>query len=55
MRLSAASVLSVLFVMAASATARGDVVDDNPAASSRGPGQVTVFIRGPGADSSTAS
>jgi hypothetical protein len=50
MRWSAASVLALLVVLVASATARGDVVDDNPAASSRGPGEVSVFIRGPGAD-----
>ena len=46
MRRGMASVLAVTAATAFTATASAEVVDDNPAASSRGPGQVTVFIRG---------
>ena len=38
--------LAVVAAAAITGTARAEVLDDNPAASSRGPGQVTVFIRG---------
>jgi hypothetical protein len=37
---------AVLVAMAAAGTAQAEVVDDNPAASSRGAGQVSVFLRG---------
>ena len=50
MRRTGASALAVLIALIAATAARADVVDDNPAASSRAPGQVTVFIRGPGGD-----
>ena len=38
--------LAVLAATAMTGTARAEVLDDNPAAASRGPGQVTVFLRG---------
>jgi hypothetical protein len=40
------ALVGVLVGLMAAGTARAEVVDDNPAASSRGPGQVSVFIRG---------
>jgi hypothetical protein len=38
--------IAVVAVIALTGTARAEVLDDNPAAASRGPGQVTVFLRG---------
>ena len=38
--------LAVLAATAMAGTARAEVLDDNPAAASRAPGQVTVFLRG---------
>jgi hypothetical protein len=46
MRRGLACVLAMAAAAAITQTARAEVLDDNPAASSRGPGQVTVFIRG---------
>ena len=46
MRRGLTSVLAVLTATAFTATARAELVDDNPAATSRAPGQVSVFIRG---------
>ena len=46
MRRGLASVLAMVAAAAITGTARAEVLDDNPAASSRGPNQVTVFIRG---------
>jgi hypothetical protein len=46
MRRGLASALAVVAATAITGTARAEVLDDNPAASSRGPNQVTVFIRG---------
>jgi hypothetical protein len=46
MRRAAAWGLAVVAATAISGTARAEVLDDNPAVSSRGPNQVTVFIRG---------
>ncbi|HET8951218.1 MAG TPA: hypothetical protein VFN44_11930 [Solirubrobacteraceae bacterium] len=46
MRRGLACALAVVAAAAITATARAEVLDDNPAASSRGPNQVTVFIRG---------
>ena len=46
MRKGLACALAVTAAAAITGTARAEVLDDNPAASSRGPNQVTVFIRG---------
>jgi len=46
MRRGLTSVLAVVAATAFTATAGAEVVDDNPAATSRAPGQVSVFIRG---------
>ena len=46
MRSGLASVLAVVAAVAMTGTARAEVLDDNPAAASRGPGQITVFLRG---------
>ncbi len=46
MRRAMASALAAVAATAFTGTARAEVLDDNPAAASRGPGQVTVFIRG---------
>jgi hypothetical protein len=46
MRWSGFALVATVAALAGSASAGAEVVDDNPAASSRGPGQVTVFIRG---------
>jgi hypothetical protein len=46
MRRGLACVLTVVAAAAITPAARAEVLDDNPAASSRGPNQVTVFIRG---------
>jgi hypothetical protein len=46
MRRVLASVCAAAAAVAFSGTARAEVLDDNPAAASRGPGQVSVFIRG---------
>ncbi len=43
-------VLGVAAALAAAPAAGAQVFDDNPAASSRGGGQITVFIRGSGGD-----
>ena len=46
MRRGLGSVLAVVIVAAVAAPARAEVTDDNPAASSRAAGQVSVFVRG---------
>jgi hypothetical protein len=46
MRRGWAGVLAAVAAVALTGTARAEVLDDNPAAASRGPGQVTVFLRG---------
>ena len=46
MRKVFAGAIAVVAAAAFAATARAEVLDDNPAAASRGPGQVSVFIRG---------
>jgi hypothetical protein len=38
--------LAAVVAIALTGTARAEVLDDNPAAASRAPGQVTVFARG---------
>jgi hypothetical protein len=48
LRLALPACLVALALLAAHGTAAAEVVDDNPAASSRAPGQVSVFVRGPG-------
>jgi hypothetical protein len=45
MRRGLTSALAVLAATAMTGTARAEVLDDNPAAASRGPGQITVFAR----------
>ena len=46
MRRGVASALAVVAAVTVTGTARAEVLDDNPAATSRAPGQVSVFIRG---------
>src|SRR5215211_1984074 len=46
MRRGWAGVLAAVAAVALTGTARAEVLDDNPAAASRGPGQVSVFVRG---------
>ena len=46
MRTGWAGVLAAVAAIALTGTARAEVLDDNPAAASRAPGQITVFVRG---------
>ena len=46
MRRAMASALAAVAAAAFTGTARAEVLDDNPAAASRGSGQITLFIRG---------
>ncbi len=43
-----APALALAVILACAGTARADVYDDNPAAASRGPGDMTVLVRGAG-------
>jgi hypothetical protein len=45
MRRGWTGVLAAVAALALTGTARAEVLDDNPAAASRGPGQITVFLR----------